>query len=296
VSHVGRTGIAVVNHEYPSSADSHVRISGNTVSWTRGDSIILIGALDSRIDHNVSAHGAALWPCPQCGKVSPSTADAGIWPAFSKRIRIDHNEVYGEHVKGGDGEGFDIDLSAVDVVLEDNYAHDNGGGAVLLCGSVNAVVRFNIFQNNRASAIAFIGKIPAKKTSIYNNTIYQSRKTAANVVRTFDGRHGSGVTFFNNLVLSYDSSRYVWPTKVASSANTYVGVHRTGEPHGAGTSFRSPGLVKAGSGRTGMHTLGGYKKKRSAHPPAGRAIPATAVTDFFGHRINPRHPPRGAAA
>ncbi|HEV7623579.1 MAG TPA: right-handed parallel beta-helix repeat-containing protein [Amnibacterium sp.] len=295
VSHVGRTGIVVSNHEYPAAADTGVRISGNTVSWARGDSILLRGALDSRIDHNVSAHGAALWPCPQCGGISPMTADAGIWPAFSKRIRIDHNEVYGEHVTGGDGEAFDIDQSAVDVVLEDDYAHDNGGGAVLLCGSTNAVVRFNIFQNNPASAIAFIGKYPAKNTSIYNNTIYQSRSTPANVVRTFAGRSGSGIRFFNNVVLSYDSSRYIWPTTVWSAANTYVGVHTASEPHGAGWSTRSPGLVRPGSGTVGMTTLGGYARSKSAHPPMGRAVPAGVTTDFFGHRIDPRRPPRGAS-
>jgi hypothetical protein len=167
---------------------------------------------------------------------------------------------------------------------------------VLLCGSTNAVVRFNIFQNNPASAIAFIGKYPAKNTSIYNNTIYQSRSTAANVVRTFDGKRGSGVAFFNNVVLSYDTSRYVWPTKVSSAANTYVGVHRAGEPHGPGTSTSSPGLVRPGSGKVGMSTLGGYRTRASAHPPHGKAIPRSVVTDFFGRRIDPKHPPRGASA
>ena len=297
VDHVGRTGIAVVNHEYPRSADTGLRISGNKVTWARGDSILLFGSKNARIDHNVSAHGANLWPCKQCGKITPLTANAAIWPANSKGVLIDHNEVYGEHVKGGDGEGFDIDNSAVDVVVEYNYAHDNQGGGILFCGSTNAVARFNIFQNNTKSAFAFIGSLPTKKrTSIYNNTVYNSSRSDARIVRYFNGAHSAPIVFKNNVLYNYSQATYSWPTKKVSTAgNTLIGVHGAGRPTSASTIWANPGLKNAGSGRTGFASLKGYKPKHPSSFTRGVAIPSNVTVDIFGKRINPKHPPRGAA-
>ena len=295
VTKSGRSGIVVLNNEYPNGYDRNVRITGNKVTKARGDSIILLGSKGSRIDDNVSANGADFWPCPQCKGISPETANAGIWAIRSKGVRIDHNEVYGEHVKGGDGEGFDIDASAVDVVFEYNYAHDNQGGGVLLCGSKNATVRFNIFENNTKSAIAFIGTYPAKKTAIYNNTIYGSSKSQARPVRYFNGAHGSGITFKNNIVYNYGFATWLWPTKPKTSANTLVGLHGAGRPGDSRTSYVNPGLKKPGSGKNGVKSLKGYKPKHPSSFKKGVAIPSSVKTDFFGKKINPKHPPRGAA-
>ncbi|MGT2425292.1 right-handed parallel beta-helix repeat-containing protein [Amnibacterium kyonggiense] len=292
---VSRTGIVTWNSVYNGVHDEHARIAYNVVRKARGDSIVTVGMADSRIDHNTSADGSNMEGCPNCSTASPKLANAGIWPGGSRDLVIDHNEVYGERRGGGDGEGFDIDSSTSHIVLEYNYSHDNGGGGVLLCGSDGAIVRFNVFEDNRASAIAFIGKYPAKRTSIYNNTIYIAKSTGAGVVRYFDGAHGSGISFFNNLVYSYASGRYMWPTKVTSRANTYVGTHAAGEPRGSGFSHVDPGLKRPGAGRTGFGSLTGYKPKHPSTFKRGVAIPSTVTTDFFGKRIDPKHPPRGAA-
>jgi parallel beta-helix repeat protein len=295
LNRIGRTGIVVLNNEYPKGYDRNVRISSNTVSHARGDSILLLGSRGSRIDGNVSAAGADFWPCPQCKGISPETANAGIWAIRSDTVRIDHNEVYGEHVLGGDGEGFDIDSSANNVVMEDNYAHDNQGGGVLLCGSKSATVRFNIFQNNKKSAIAFIGTYPAKKSAIYNNTIYNSAKSGARPVRYFNGKRGSGITFKNNLVYNYGPSSWLWPTKPKTSANTLVGSNGVGRPADSKTSYVNPGLKKPGSGKVGMKSLKGYKPKHPSSFKRGVAIPSSVKVDFFGKKINAKKPPRGAA-
>ena len=297
IDRVGRTGIVVSNHQYPKGADRGVRIGGNTISWTRGDSIIVRGSTNARIDHNVSAHGANLWPCKQCGKITPYTANAGIWTAASKTVRIDHNEVYGEKMRGGDGEGFDIDSSAVNVVLEYNYAHDNEGGGVLFCGSNNAVARFNIFENNGKSAFAFIGSIPTKKkTSIYNNTVYNSSKSKARIVRYFNGARSAPISFKNNLLYNFSYANYLWPTKrVSTAANTLVGQHTSGRPTDARTSWSNPGLRNPGSGKNGVASLRGYKPKHPSTFKRGVAIPKSVTVDFFGKKINPARPPRGAA-
>lgn len=295
LDHIGRSGIMVSNHEYPKSTDRNVRIAGNSVRWSRGDGIVVRGSTGARIDHNVVANAADYWPCPLCGPISPWTSNAGIWPARSKRVQIDHNEVYGTKFLGGDGEGIDIDASASDVVAEYNYVHDNEGGGILFCGSLRATARFNILENNRKSAFAFIGNLPAHDTRIYNNTVYQSKKTDAGVVRYFNGKHGSGIKFYNNIVYSYGRAYYLWPTKVWSRANTYVGLHKSGEPHGAGYSWVDPRLKNPGTGKNGIKSLRGYKPTHSSTFRTGIAIPKTVTLDFFGKKINPKHPPRGAA-
>lgn len=295
VSKVSRTGIIVSNHQYPRSWDSGTRVDHNVVKQARGDGIFVLGTKKGSIDHNVARDNGDILPCPECGASTRGTASVGIWTLKSDRVVIEHNEASGQYAEAGDGEGFDIDASATNTVLQYNYAHDNDGGGVFLCGSVNAIVRFNILQNNKKSAFAFIGTMPAKNTKIYNNTVYQSKKSNAGVVRYFNGPKGSGIQFFNNIVLSYAKGYYMWPTKVSSKANTYVGTHNRGEPRGAGYSYVNPRLKKPGSGKAGMGSLKGYKPAHPSTFKKGVAIPKTVKMDFFGKKINPKHPPRGAA-
>lgn len=256
IARLGRTGVIVNNANYPRSADRWVRVAGNRIDRTRGDGIVVRGTVSARIDHNRVSRANSAWPCPECGRITPATANAAIWTAASKRTRIDHNEAYLTKMKGGDGEGFDIDVGAVDTVMEYNYSHDNEGGGVLFYGSTDATARFNIFENNQKSAFAFIGTMPAKNTKIYNNTVYNSPKSRARVVRYFNGAHGGQISFKNNLLYNYSYASYLWPTKkVATSANTLVGLHSTRSPKDARTSRVDPGLRQPGSGRAGMTTL-----------------------------------------
>lgn len=293
---VGRTGIVTSNHGYPSSKDTNTRITGNRVIKARGDSIVVRGALNARIDHNVSDRGASLWPCKQCGSITPYTANAGIWPAYAKNTVIEYNEVYGTHEPGGDGEGIDVDISAKNTTVQYNYVHDNEGGGILFAGPSSTTVRFNIFQNNKQGAFTFIGSIPATDTRIYNNTVYSRVGNNAKVVRTFGGIKGKGVTFFNNLIYNMDDSGYyVWPTKPKTRSNTYIGVHGIGEPSEVGKQYNDPGLRNPGSGGKGFKTLGGYRPSSPKGDPAGSPIPKSVKTDFFGKKINWKKPPRGAA-
>ena len=294
VSHVGRTGIVVSNNSYPVAADHGVRITGNRVSHVRGDGILLLGSRGGRIDHNVSAYAAEEWPCPDCGEITRFTANAAIWTGSSDRVRIDHNEAYGTKWLGGDGEGFDVDSFATNTVVEYNYAHDNEGGGILFCGSTNAVARFNVFRNNKKSAIAFIGTAPAKNTSIYNNTMYAAKSVHAGNVRTFNGLKGSGVRFYNNLVVNYGQAGWTFPTKVWSRSNTFVGVRGHDEPRGPG-DVRARNVLQAEKGGVGVRSLLGYKPVVKGTGRSGRTLPARVAHDFFGTRISWQRPPRGAA-
>lgn len=294
ISRVGRTGIITTNISWDTGGDVRPRITGNRVDHTRGDGIVMLGATAGRIDHNVSSNANDEWPCPDCGGVNPRTANAGVWTGSSKGVRIDHNEAYGAKQPGGDGEGFDIDISARDTVVEYNYAHDNDGGGILICGSTNATVRFNIFEDNRLGTFTFIGSIPANQTRIYNNTVSISKKAGGQVARTFGGTGGSAIRFFNNLVYNKANASYAWPTSVKAGSNTFVGVHGSSEPKGSGTKRSDPGLRAPGSGGTGMTTLRGYQPASPKKDPAGAAISSTVRADFFADRIDAKRPPRGA--
>jgi len=304
VDHVGRTGIAVMNWEFPTTFNRNVRITGNRVSWARGDGIIVFGAQHARIDHNVVANSADEWPCPLCGPITPLTANAGIWPARSSYVQIDHNEVYGMRDLGGDGEAFDSDQSTDHVVFEYNYAHDNAGGGVFFCGSADVTVRFNIFEDNRRSTFVFIGNVPAHNTSIYNNTIYNKDLAITKALRTFNVDKATSpagrVVFKNNIVFNYSKYSHgwwQWPGKlVTTSANTLVGIHGEGRPHDRRTSRKNPHLRAPGTGGTGFDTLRGYRPTKHHAHRHGVPIPSDATRDFFGNRIDPKHPPRGAAA
>jgi parallel beta-helix repeat protein len=296
VKNVSRTGIISSNTQYPRSYDTNVRIAGNHLASIRGDGIVLMGAQHSRIDHNVVVGAADLGTCAHCGRMGgPSTASAGIWPAATRWVRIDHNEVSKSHNAGGDGEGFDIDRSARNTVLEYNYAHDNQGGGVLLTGATDSVIRFNILENNGQGALTFYGKAPSKNTSFYNNTIYISKSSKAKVVRTFGAIKGSKVSFKNNLIYSYGTGVYQWPTKsVTTAANTLIGINGAGRPRDSKTSRANPGLKNPGKGGNGFASLKGYKPKHPSSFKRGVAIPKSVSTDFFGKKINAKKPPRGA--
>lgn len=295
VTGVGRTGITTSNREYPDGADSNVRIAGNTVSATKGDGVILRGAVNARVDHNTVKHASNMWPCPQCLKVKGMGANAGIWATWSRDSTIDHNNVYGTNVGHGDGEGIDLDILAERVMVQYNWIHDNNGGGVLFCGSKSSTARFNIFEDNRKSAIAFIGSVPARDSQIYNNTIYNSRSSGARPVRYFNGAHGKGITFTNNIVYNYGAASWMWPTRPETAANTLVGQHGSGRPSDSRTSRHDPGLKHPGAGGTGFSTLKGYRPRHPSNFLRGVTIPKDATHDFFGKKIDPAKPPRGAA-
>ena len=298
ITKVSRTGIVESNSQYPKSWDSGSRIAGNTVSHVRGDGIVLIGAKKGRIDHNKVSYVADLGSCSHCGRYGgPSTASAGIWPSNTTDALIEYNEVWGTHKEGGDGEGFDIDRSAVRTVMQYNYAHDNEGGGVLVCGARDSIIRFNVFEDNRTGVLSFYGKAPAKNTSFYNNTVYASKASKAKIVRTFGGIKGGKVSFKNNVVYSYGSGVYQWPSKqISTAANTLVGTHGAGRPHDAKTVWANPGLKAPGTGKVGFSSLKGYRLKTTKGARTGVAIPSSVKKDVFGKKVNPKKPVRGAAS
>lgn len=298
----GRTGIAVTNPFNAKHTATDVRITGNRVEWARGDSIIMIGVNKGRIDHNVSANGSNVAPCPVklCGKMGgPTTASAAIWPAQSTDIRIDHNEVYGEHANAGDGAGIDVDLYARNIVIEQNYLHGNAGGGVMFCGARDTIVRNNVLQYNLKSAFAFTcGWKPSetvRNITITNNTVVQggAKHPAYYVVRNIHPNPGKTLRFTNNIVSCAGACAYTWPTRPTAAANTYLGTWSRTEPRGSYTTHGGRPLRAPGTGKNGFGSLGGYHLR--GKPAYGVKISGTGVQDVFGRDVNEKRPVRGAA-
>lgn len=297
---VGRSGIAVFNRAYPRSSDRNVRITGNTVRRARGDSIVVSGVDVGRIDHNVSTDGSNIAGCSvqQCGRMGgPSTANAGIWPTMSSRIRIDHNEVSGEHKAAGDGSGIDVDLGATDVVVEQNYLHDNERGGVMFCGAHDTTVRFNVLEHNGESALWFTcgwqkDQRPRNITITNNDIVVPS--SARWVVRNVHPHPGRNIRFTNNLVFCTGTCTYTWPNRPFAASNTYVGTRSRTEPVGTGTRHTSPRLRAAGTGRAGFGSLQGYRLQKAASAGRGVALRGP-ITDLFGRPVHVQRPVRGAS-
>lgn len=111
---------------YPSR---NVNFTGNRLSITGGDGIVMIGVTDGYIERNVSLHSNYL------GR--SGYACAGIWSIGSKNVTVQYNESAYSHLNNGaaDGQGFDIDIASENIVFQYNYAHDNDGGGLLMCNT-----------------------------------------------------------------------------------------------------------------------------------------------------------------
>ena len=144
----------------------------NNVSHDNGGDGIVIGlTVNGLIEYCTAYNNGAL-----------RDARVGLWTWESKNVTIQFCESYGNVTPGEhDGSGFDLDMGAIDCVLQYNWYHDNEGEGVLIMTwpcrgrgiSVNQVMRYNIGENNavknETGDIFFFGACDAY---VYNNTMY----------------------------------------------------------------------------------------------------------------------------
>lgn len=114
-----------------------VVVKGNYTNCVGGDGIVLAGADDSWIEHNVSYKSnylgrAGFW-------------NGGLWVHNVRNCYYQYNEAGYTYLRHGssDGEGFDIDNTCENTYMQYNYAHHNEGGGVLICNLETAVLKFN---------------------------------------------------------------------------------------------------------------------------------------------------------
>lgn len=190
---------------------------------------------------------------------------------------IQFNEAYnGKTGAGGcDGDGFDLDGGAIDLIMQYNYAHDNVGAGFLVAaysGTVNAnsVARFNISQNDGVISGAlstFAEDATASVTGcqIYNNTAFTTKGAAF-----FSSVVGGGIAcqVSNNVLYQIGGSII----EVAASNQNFTG----NDYYGSGGIVWSGATYKAG---TVAGTVSAWQSATGQEKISGRNV---------GHTFEPR--------
>ena len=256
-----------------------------------GDAMVLIGAIEPLMEWNV-AYDIMNDPKPPC-------ANAGIWPQSTEHCVVQYNEVGYAHKPQGcdDAQGFDVDLSCRNTVIQYNYSHDNAGGFLLLCelpdtsdrGYTGTIVRNNLSVNDgnvKGELMALVG--PVRGVTIENNTVY----TSGNLKRLIQVWTGNGedqakdVTVRNNLFICNGlGNEYVlWNGEnFTFENNLYWGEYRTPGPNEKSARVVNPHLPSPVTGR-------GREIAENYVPPADSAALEFGATplkpaekDFFGN-------------
>lgn len=269
---------------------------GNRIERPAGDAMVLIGAIEPLMEWNVAYH-VMNDPKPPC-------ANAGIWPQSTEHCVVQYNEVGYAHKPQGcdDAQGFDVDLSCRNTVVQYNYSHDNEGGFLLLCelggtsgeGYRGTIVRNNLSVNDgnvKGELIAMVG--PVRGVTIENNTIF----TSGNLERLIQVWTGDGtdqakdVTVRNNLFISNGSGNEytLWNGEdFVFENNLYWGEYRNPGPDEHNAHVVDPLLSKFGTGK-GRDVAEGYVPPQGSPALEYGAQPAKpAPTDFFGNPTDNR--------
>lgn len=272
----------------------HMVIRNNYVENAGGDGIIPIASYATLLEYNI-VNGA---------NVNSGTANAGMWCFAGVKNIFQHNEVY--NVKTIiDGEGYDVDFNQDSTIFQYNYSHDNQGGFMLLCTNVvgantNAVVRYNISQNDKARLIMINGAVQDAK--IYNNTMYlpSGSTTSPIVIDDWGGTFPSNIYFKNNIFHLTSAGPWVDWSQITGyksfDYNIVYGAHTAGEPTGTGNLSTDPKLVSPGSGTTGglisgVLTFGnvdGYKLQTGS-PAIGSGslvVTGSGGLDYWGNAVS----------
>jgi len=214
VEKAGRTGIVVWDNLFASDleASTNVVIRNNSVKDIDSDGIITYGCYGSLIEHNV-ANG-----CGSYREDSQFNGSAAIWCTRGKDCIIQYNEAYHTKALEGndDGTGFDIDMDAVNCIVQYNYSHDNEGGFMLFVDASNSsgsIVRYNISQNDRKRVFMIAGGV-TPNTQIYNNTIYLGAGATTKIIdHTWDdgGNINAPWLFKNNIIYNLGTGDYKIP-------------------------------------------------------------------------------------
>ena len=269
VENCSLTGITVGGIFPTEYKSKNVRVVDNYVKECYGDGIIMFNCDGGLIQGNVSDHNGA-----------SDRADlyfVGIWTIWSDNTLIQYNESFGQGVSG-DGQGFDIDGTCKNTILQYNYSHDNYGGFLLLIELNNGrtIVRYNVSQNDGGKflKVSFNQGLTSKgsftQAEIYNNT-YFTNQTIENLIEFDstpnmpDGRRLLGV--IKNNIFCFKGA--LTPDVVANNEyydyitfenNCWYGFSEMSLPMNEENQIvGDPKFSFAGSGSKGFDSLSGYQ-------------------------------------
>ena len=276
---------------------TEVVIRGNYVKECYGNAIVMFTCDGGIIEHNVADH---------CG--ASNRADlyfVAIWTIWSDNGLIQYNEAFGQGISG-DGQGFDVDGTCNNTIVQYNYSHDNHGGFLLLMDLNNGktIVRYNVSQNDggKFMKVHFRNYSERNKylyADVYNNTYYTNQVIDGLVTFHWDKtvQGGEGQRLFLNMennIFCYKGAmepnvftNYEHYNYVTFQNNCWTGFSEASLPEGEiNRIVADPMLSYAGSGKNGIDTLNGYKLlKDSPCLTSGKVIYNNGGLDFFGNKL-----------
>lgn len=267
-------------------------IQNNTLKRCAGDGMIIRYAYRPLIQYNLAIENH---------HVDESLVEFGvaIWVRSTDEAIIQYNRVF--DTKGSkDGQAFDADLEAYRTLVQYNYSANNEGGFMLVYGSSSdAIVRYNISQNDGLKGkhlLDFpIWTNPRGSGIIHNNVFYICEGIDAVLV----DEALETAKLYNNLVINKGGGRLFVPSngKTATFSNNYLEGYSASELLLNKNPVPLPSLLSnPGSGEMSFSSLEGYKLQENS-PCIGSGLPREQmegsywfdgpVLDFWGNEVDP---------
>ena len=222
-----------------------------------------------------------------------------LWCRSTDSALVQFNHVYKTY-GDMDGQAFDADLEAWGTVVQNNYSHDNEGGFMLVYGSsANAIVRYNISQNDGVLGGHIfdfpIWTNPRGSGIFHNNTIYLAEGNTAVIA----DEAMQTALFYNNIFYTESESALLVRDKdnhkPILSNNCYFGYSEEDVALDSRAISANPQLQAVGTGAEGMDTVDGYKLTEGS-PCIGAGVgisqmggnywlPDMGDRDYFGNPI-----------
>jgi len=263
----------------------------NVVEDTGGDGITLHMAIAPLTEYNTAIK------CVQRNWYNDKAyAYVAIWPYECDDPVMQYNEAF---LTGGgerDGQGFDIDGLCRRAICQYNYSHDNDGGFLLLCEepsasscfyNTDAVVRYNISQNDHRRVIEFGGKVEG--ATLHNNTIYvPADSDDPYIIQDVHwDMDNDNTSYYNNIFYNLGAGGYDLGTGTwVCDYNVFYPGGQSNEPPDAHKLTSDPKLVYPGGARIGLDSCKAYKLwSDSPCRDSGATITGNGGQDFFGNSV-----------
>ncbi len=264
---------------------TNVSVRNCTVHDVYGDNITVSQTDGVLIENNVACRGGL---APEGVSYTPNA----IWTWSCDNTLVQYNEVYDMRCFASwDGGAFDVDWGSTNTTIQYNYAHGNQGFAVSVYGlqgygTVNTVIRYNIFSHNGDEEILIYTEDGGwvDGLEIYGNTI--SSDQPALLEGATSGTGGRENFFRNNIVRSSSATLLVHTGLLAIDNNLgwYTGFEwpEWSEAYGM---FADPLLIDPDYREIGSPTDAFTLSDGSPAIHAGLPFEGMGATDFFGNEL-----------
>lgn len=293
ISDIVRVGI-FTNGNTGSRGDrpiTNLVIRNNTVNRCAGDGMIIRYADSPLIENNLAIenHNA-----PE----ELVQYEVAIWVRSTDEATIQYNRVF--DTRGSmDGQAFDADLEAYRTLVQYNYSANNEGGFMLIYGSSqDAIVRYNISQNDGIKGKHILDfprwVTPRGSGIIHNNVFYIGEDNSAVLV----DEALSTAKLYNNIVINRGNGALAIPSDGQTAEfenNCFLGYTSSMSSVNLDPVEGDPDMINPGNGELEFSSLSGYRlTEQSPCLNAGQSISEMNgdywvmddIADFWGNPVD----------